>query len=164
MRSAAPSPAASSPSSSLTYMRSAWNVRVAAWRAGDALASEDAGDEGRELGRAREGLLATPGEDGAGDAAGAALLAEVVEDVGKEGFLGLVDDIGGAGPVAVCSGHAHVEGPVGLEGEAARGVVESAWRRRRCRARCRRKERNWPRRAMRSRSPKRPSTRVRRPG
>ena len=56
--------------------------------AGDALAAEHAGDEGRELGRAREGLLATPPEDGAGDAAGAALLAEVVEDVGEEGFLG----------------------------------------------------------------------------
>ena len=36
----------------------------------------------------------------------------------------VVDDIGGAGPVAVRSGHAHIEGAVGLEGEAARGVVE----------------------------------------
>src|SRR5262245_15205449 len=49
--------------------------------AGDALAAKDAGDEGGELRCAREGLLAAPREDGAGDAAGAALLAEVIEDV-----------------------------------------------------------------------------------
>ena len=49
------------------------------------------------------------------------LLAEEIEDADEVGGARLVDDIGGADAVR---GHAHVERPVPLEGEAALGLVD----------------------------------------
>ena len=43
------------------------------------------------------------------------------QDIGDFGFVRMVDEIGGAGAFP---GHAHVERPVALEGEAALGLVE----------------------------------------
>ena len=61
------------------------------------------------------------GDDRPGDAARLRLLAIMEEDVGDLGFVGAVDEVGGARPVLA---HPHVERPVGLEGEAALGLVE----------------------------------------
>src|SRR6185295_1101252 len=54
---------------------------------GDALAPEHAGDKVGELARAFEGPLGAPRDDAAGNRPGAALLAEVEQDVGKVGFF-----------------------------------------------------------------------------
>ena len=59
--------------------------------------------------------------DHAGDAAGMTLLAEKAEDAREIAGLETVDDVGRA---QASLRHAHVERPVGAEGEAAFGLVE----------------------------------------
>ena len=49
------------------------------------------------------------------------LLAEDADDAREIAWLHAVDDVGGGRPVGA---HAHVERPVGAEGEAALGLVE----------------------------------------
>ena len=119
--SAAARPRASSPSSSLTAILSAWKLRVAAcgWPGfgrGSSRSMRPASCKRRREGR---GLAVL--DDGAGDPPGGALLAELEEDVGEVALGEPVDEIGGggAGPA-----HAHVERPVPEEGEAALGLVE----------------------------------------
>ena len=120
-RSAAARPRASSPSSSLTAMRSAWKLRVAG-----------CGWPGFGRGSRRsirpaswsvvaKGALAAVGDDGAGDAAGRALLAVLEENVGERRLGQAVDEVGGRGAGLA---HPHVERAVLLEGEAAGGLVE----------------------------------------
>ena len=66
-------------------------------------------------------LGATRLDDGAGDGARMALLAENENDVGEIALARRVDHVGRARPLAA---HAHVERPVEAEGEAALGIVE----------------------------------------
>src|SRR5437867_2311409 len=71
--------------------------------------------------RAGELSLLPTGDNRTRDTTGAALLAQVKQDVGEVRLLGAVDHVGGRG---TRRRHAHVERPVALEREAARGVVE----------------------------------------
>ncbi|GMA76045.1 hypothetical protein GCM10025880_24620 [Methylorubrum aminovorans] len=80
-----------------------------------------AGDELGELGRRLDRGAPTRLDDRAGHRARAALLAEMVEDVGERAFLLAVHEIGRARAVAA---HAHVERPVLAEREAAMRLVE----------------------------------------
>ena len=120
-RSAAESPRASSPSSSLTAMRKAWKARVAGWvnsprRAGATRAMSSASCRVEV-----KGCSSPVGDDGAGDAAGGALLAEMKENVGDRGLVLVAQDVGGRAPVSL---HAHVEGRLEAQREAARRLVE----------------------------------------
>ena len=96
MRSAAAARAASSPSSSLTKMRSAWNVRVAGWMSPGRARTTDATISASARGGARSAPAARALHDGAGDGARMALLAEQEDDVGEIALARGVDHIGGA--------------------------------------------------------------------
>ena len=85
------------------------------------LLADERCDEIGELPRRLEGLAPPRLDDGAGDGAGAPLLAVVIEDVGELGLGGFVDEIGRARAAAL---HAHVERPVVAEREAALGLVD----------------------------------------
>ena len=89
--------------------------------AGNLLPPQNSLGQFSQLGRARERFFAAARDDGAGDRAGAALVAQVEEDVGEVRIVFPVDDVGGGGSVLA---HAHVERTVALEREAALGVVE----------------------------------------
>src|ERR1700730_9146419 len=56
-----------------------------------------------------------------GDTAGRTFLAEMVKNIGQGRFPGGIDKVRGSRPLAV---HAHIERAVGLEGKAARRVVD----------------------------------------
>ena len=81
----------------------------------------DAGDEGGKLQRRCERLRLAVGDDGAGDPPRGALLAEVKQNVGDRRLILLAEDVGGR--TAACP-HAHVEGSVEAQREAARRLVE----------------------------------------
>ena len=83
--------------------------------------AEHAADQVGELARAGDRRILALTDDGAGNGARAALLAEAEQNVGDVGFIKLIDDIGGADAFA---GHAHVERTVAHEGEAALRLVE----------------------------------------
>src|SRR6185295_6834222 len=74
-----------------------------------------------QLQRAGDRRLGAGGDDGAGDDARPPLVAIVVDDVGELALAAPVHDVGGALALLF---HAHVEGAVGAEGEAALGPVE----------------------------------------
>ena len=77
-----------------------------------------------DLGERRRGLdrAFPPGlDDGAGHRPRAALLAVMVDDVGQRRLLGAIDKVGGALAGAL---HAHVQGPIVAEREAAVGLVD----------------------------------------
>ena len=120
-RSAANSAFASSPSSSLTKMRSAWNTRVAGWILSFGLRPTCASIASARSSVPSKGLRLAALLDHPGDAAGMAFLAEEAEDAGEIARLEAVDDVGGAGAGLR---HAHVERSVGAEGEAACGLVD----------------------------------------
>ena len=120
MRSAAASAATSSPSSSLTKMRSAWNVRVAGMDIARAR-THHRGDDIGERPRGADRRLGARLDDGARDAARVALLAEDENDIGEIAFARAGDHIGRARALAA---HAHVERPVEAEREAALGPIE----------------------------------------
>jgi hypothetical protein len=85
------------------------------------LAGMMAGRLADDVGELAGALDRTGGDDGTCDAAGLGLLAIAVDDV-RDDFLGsIVEEVGGALPFPA---HPHVERPVGLEGEAAVGLVE----------------------------------------
>ena len=76
--------------------------------------------EARHLAGGRERALDALGDDRLGDGAGAALVAEQIDDVGDALFGPIVDDIGGGRPVldgwdSRRGEHAHVERAVVLE-------------------------------------------------
>ena len=77
--------------------------------------------------RQRFGVMAGA-DDGGGDGAGAALLAEVVEDIGEAVLLERVDQVRGGralfGVPMFEREHAHVERTIVLEGKAAFGLIE----------------------------------------
>ena len=87
-------------------------VRLGADHAPDDVGQRPGGDDRR---------LLAGGDDGAGDAARMALLAELEDDVGEIALGGLRHHVGRARPVAA---HTHVERPVEPEREAALGLVE----------------------------------------
>ena len=128
--------------------------------AGDLLPPQHALGQFSQLGRARERLLAAAGDDGAGDGAGAALVAQVEEDVGEVRIVLRVDDVGGGGSVA-CPCACRAGRRPGTRSRA-RGR-RAASMRRRCRARRRRRAQS--RRRLRCVPARRsvPSTSVRRP-
>ena len=81
----------------------------------------DAGDEPGKLQRRGERLCLAVGDDGARDPASGALLAEVKQNVGDRPLVLVAQDVGGRTAAAP---HAHVEGSVEAEREAARRLVE----------------------------------------
>ena len=121
-RSAANSAWASSPSSSLTKMRSAWKTRVAGWILSFVARPMTRLDQ-RRRGRAcvANGRFGAALLDASRDAARMPLLAEEAEDAGEVADLGAVDDIGGADArPAPCACRADRR----AEGKAALGLVE----------------------------------------
>jgi hypothetical protein len=84
-------------------------------------AAQHTGDDIGQIERAREWPLLAAPDDGRGDRARAAFLAQPEENVGQLGRLIAVDDIGGADAFAR---HAHVERAVAHEGKAALGLVQ----------------------------------------
>ena len=84
-------------------------------------AVHDAGDDVGERAGGRDRPFAARRHDGAGDGAGAALLAEQKDDVGEIALGALRDHVGGG---RTGRAHAHVERPVEAEREAALGRVE----------------------------------------
>ena len=99
-------------------MRVAGSIRPAGPGAGPA---DGAGDQLGELAGALERRPLAPSDHRPGDPARRPLLAVPIENVGERGLVGLVDQLGGADPLP---GHAHVERPVGGEGEAALRILE----------------------------------------
>ena len=93
--SAAASPRASSPSSSLTAMRSAWKLRVAAcgWPGFGRGSSRSIRPASCSV-RRRTARSRAVGDDGAGDAPRGALLAELEEDVGERRLRQPVHQVG----------------------------------------------------------------------
>ena len=81
--SAAPSARASSSSSRLTKMRSAWNVRVAGWMRDAPRGPAARGDDLGELAGAQDRRLRARPLDGAGDPPGLPLLAVDADDRGE---------------------------------------------------------------------------------
>ena len=99
-------------------MRSAWKVRVATWMSlGQALRAMPA----LIASTASKVVFGSAGLELAGDAAGVPLIGVLVEDVGQLVLGQALDQLGGG--LALVR-HAHVEGTVAHEGEAARGHVE----------------------------------------
>ena len=130
-------------------------VRLAGLRA-----RQQALDQAGELQRGGEGRAPPVGDDGAGDAAGRALLAVLVEEVGERGFGQAVDEVGGRwgrpGSSACRAGR-----PSGRRSRGRPGRAAS--RRRRRRAPRRRAPDGPASAAMRSSVPKVPARRSRRP-
>ena len=118
--SAATNPAASSASSSLTKMRSAWNVRVAGWMAPGRACTMRA-TMSAERARGADRRIAAGGDDGAGDGARVAFFAEDRQDGCKVALGGRRHDVGRARSRGA---HAHVERTVVAEGKSALGLVE----------------------------------------
>ena len=112
---------ASSASSSLTKMRSAWNVRVAGWIWFGLARTTRADDVGQRPGGARSAPRLRAATMARATRARMALLAELEDDVGEIALGRLRHHVGGARAVAA---HAHVERAVEPEREAALGLVE----------------------------------------
>src|SRR5690348_16190973 len=87
----------------------------------DFFASQDADDELGELTRALEGPHRPTCENAPSNVSRHALLAELENHLGELGFLRGVDKIRRGRPLLR---HAHVEGPIALEGKAALGVID----------------------------------------
>ena len=81
----------------------------------------DAGDDLGERVRGTDRRRAAGSDDGAGNGAGMALLAERRDDGGKVALGCRGHDIGRGRSVAA---HAHVEGTIAAEGKSALGLVE----------------------------------------
>ena len=81
----------------------------------------DARDEPGKLERRGERLCLAVGDDGARDSARGALLAEIKQNIGDRRLVFVAQDVGGR---TAGSSHAHIEGRVEAEREAARGFVE----------------------------------------
>ena len=120
----------------------------------------DAGDHLGELQRRDIGRRLAVGDDGARDAPRGALLAEMKEDVGDRRFVVFAQDVGGAAARRLpCACRAARRGAARSRARPRR----AASRRRRCRATTPSSGATPQPRAIASRSPKRPSTSVRRP-
>ena len=92
-------------------MRNAWKLRVAGSMP-ERSGGHDRADDARELRGGLDRRFGAGRDDGAGDAAGEPLLAELIEDVGERAFLERVHEIRRGRPAAV---HAHVERAIGRE-------------------------------------------------
>ena len=79
------------------------------------------GDHGGQGARGRQGCGGAGLDDGAGDRPRLRLVAQREQKPGQLGLAQLVDEVGGTRPAAR---HAHVQGPVDLEREAALALVE----------------------------------------
>ena len=84
-------------------------------------AAKHAGDDVGKLAGARDRLFRPAGSNGAGDGAGALLLAERGDDGGKVAFGERVDEVACG---RAFGAHAHVERAVLAEREAALGLIE----------------------------------------
>ena len=113
-------PCASSASSSLTKMRSAWNVRVAGW-IWFGLARTTRPTMSASARVVRIGASLRAATMARATRARMPLLAELEDDVGEIALRGLRHHVGGARAVAA---HAHVERAVEPEREAALGLIE----------------------------------------
>ena len=121
MRSAAASACASSRSSSLTKMRSAWNVRVAGWMSPGAHAHDARQRYRRAPAWCGSAPRCAPRDDCARHRAGVALLAQRRDDGGKIALGQLRRPRRRRWPGRA---HAHVERAVEPERKAALGLVE----------------------------------------
>ena len=146
-RSAANSAPASSPSSSLTKMRSAWKTRVAGWILSFGLRPTCVSIASARSSVRSNGRSLAPPLDHARDAAGMPLLAEEAEDAREIARLEAVDDVGGGrAGLAPCACRAARR--CGRRSRDRPGRAAST--RRRCRARRRRPFRRQARRAART--------------
>src|SRR3984893_163785 len=85
------------------------------------LARRHAGDHRSEHCRRGERRRGAVRDDGVGDTAGRTLLAEMVKNIGQGWLPGGIDKGCGSRSLAV---HAHIERAIGLEGKAARRVLD----------------------------------------
>ena len=81
----------------------------------------DATDDFCKLQRPGERFGLAGSDNGAGNPAGEAFLAQLADQVGKFLFLEGVDDVRG-GRSVLC--HAHVQGAVATEGKSTRGIIQ----------------------------------------
>ena len=121
--SAAGSARSRAPSSSLTSMRSAWNVRLAGWPPVRRVAAGiGVADQLGQPGGVREGLPGPLALDRGGDPGGEPLLAVDPQHAGEVLRRVGVDDVGGGARGGRV--HPHVQRGVGGVAEAALGPVE----------------------------------------